>query len=888
MALQEFQGLAKVYVNGSLVGKIKTCEVRQAVSIANGQATIELENITQDYDSINVNDTVEVYASDKWTTNKLLFKGFVRDVEHIVRHGENIIRISAVDDTAKLHARYIDVADFYVWEIGDLVKEIVKDLGFDTSNVDSSFLYQNNFEDGADPALNGWSENLDAQWSLDNTSQLNGTYSYKGVGDGTSEQYTIYTLGTAWTDYAISLLAKSDAGYDFGIYFRAATDLSSYYKLRIYQSGNGAVFEIFRKTEEGELRLYVRKLNEFHFELIDLRLVCIENQIRVYVKDMIMNNYTKVVDTKDDKITSGTIGLWVSADTTAYFDDIKVIAEENLVEHYQAKGRSYFDALQDLAELKAIYDEYHDFWVDDGKLYFVKKNYASTGVTVGQTDEITSTKCAIVEANIRREIHDIRNKIIVFGATVSPTIPASGDEWSEGNIVDKYNAFAFRYIGDNGEDDKRNAFSPYMSNGGGKDTLYSVYQGSGSIGYTAYGKIYGFIILPEAIDVSEAEKFHTWLKFISGQGVSVTTTFWLCKDIQYEFRRNNTGNEYLTPGSKIATKFTAKDTDLWKVWIPMGWDTSDVYLAVTVKICPDSNGEPDESNPVKTVGFTYDSDNDINDFGGTTTGFSADVTLTKDATYWLVIEVSSSSGQNLKIWKVNDENRTKEWNGTNWVDSAYDVQCGFVYKPKDYFSRGFSTSDGSWTEVEDDIGIWSNWSSVGNPTWSEIKAIGFHYNVSPSNGRSNTYLDEINFKLPTDKIKVVAEDANSQTEFGIREMVINDATASTKERAEAIARAKLALMKDLKYRGRVVCNGNVNLQAGKSVTVNIPLQGINLETMRILEAVHRFNNETKEYYCELMLDEELPVLELLLKNQQKALDEVRARIAVLEASQIKI
>jgi len=327
MALQPFQGVATVKINGVERGKLKDLRVKKAVSIANGEAVITLENVGRDYDDIAVKQPVEIYASDAWTSNKLLFKGYVRSIKHRVEQGENLLEIRAVDDTNKLHYRFVNANEFYVREIGDLVKEIVKDLGFDTSNVNSSFIAT-----AAGPT----------------TSYNSGTATMQNGG---------VTFSCSWSDLDSYIYVKLRGGS---------------YEFRMGKSGNGAYFEFWK----GSTRLSYFTLNDFIFsQPFEVRLVAKGSEFRAYVKDAQLQSYAKVLDVVDEEFQSaGYVEIGSDAGNST-FSDIKIIDELNMVEHYVAKGKSYFDALADLAEEKAIYDVYHDFWVDDGKLYFKPRNW---------------------------------------------------------------------------------------------------------------------------------------------------------------------------------------------------------------------------------------------------------------------------------------------------------------------------------------------------------------------------------------------------------------------------------------------------------------------------------------------------------------------------------
>ncbi len=822
------QGEVKVYIANKLIDKVKRCEVRQAVSIANGEAVIELENITEEYNDINVNDTVEIYASDAWATDKLIFKGYVRSIKHIIRNEENIIQIRAVDDTNKLHYRFVNAEEFYVWEIGDLVKEIVKDLGFDTSNVNSSFIAT---EAGPTASYNSGAATM-----------LNG-----GV-----------TFTCTWSDLDSYIYVKLRGGS---------------YEFRMGKSGNGAYFEFWK----GSTRLSYFTLNDFIFSQdFEVRLVARGSEFRVYVKDAQMQTYTKVLDVVDEEFqNAGYVEIGSDAGNSA-FSNIKIIDENNMIEHIQVKGRSLFDVLQELAEAKAIHDEYHDFWVDDGKLYFVRRGWQDTGITLTQTTNINKNTCTILESEFEKSLLEVRNKIIVNGATVERYYPWDGDMFTE--------KAANLWIGWLTWQKLRNLEGYNLADSNDAMVgLASIYMAASGLS-TNYGTAHFWFNLPKTINLNIFKSLKLWKKAV-GYGSGNIQYIMLASDYALKkYHGNANATENIVSGRYYAMPFIASSDRITLLAVKVDYSADSITGGnVEFYLYDDNNGIP--GNLIASASWSY-----ANIQLGGWWWVEFNVSVVPGQKYWLVFRSTltfSVLNYYYLYYDSSGNGMLYSDDGTTWNNFTGGTALIEIREPQDYFYKSIGANE-SWNEKELEIGPLSSWNVVGNPDWNNIKSIGITW--TDTGGTSYTdivYIDGLHFVKPSEKVTVVAEDANSQARYGVRELIINDASIASEQRARDVAKAKLALLRDVKRRGRVICNGNVNLQAGKIVTVNIPLQGINNEKLRILEAVHRFNLETKEYLCELNLDEDYPALDAILKKQKKELDEVRARVAALESLIVK-
>ena len=830
------QGEVKVYIANKLINKVKRCEVRQAVSIANGEAVIELENITEEYNDINVNDTVEIYASDAWTSDKLIFKGYVRSIKHIIRNEENIIQIRAVDDTNKLHYRFVNAEEFYVWEIGDLVKEIVKDLGFDTSNVNSSFIAT---EAGPTASYNSGAATM-----------LNG-----GV-----------TFTCTWSDLDSYIYVKLRGGS---------------YEFRMGKSGNGAYFEFWK----GSTRLSYFTLNDFIFSQdFEVRLVARGSEFRAYVKDAQMQTYTKVLDVVDEEFqNAGYVEIGSDAGNST-FSNIKIIDENNMIEHIQVKGRSLFDVLQELAEAKAIHDEYHDFWVDDGKLYFVRRGWQDTGITLTQTTNINKNTCAILESELEKSLLEVRNKIIINGATAERYYPWDGDMfteqaahlWAGWHTTPKFRDLHYYFYGISNDSNAKVGNYSIRINGG----CSSANQPT----------IRAWLNFPQVLDLTKFKSLKFW-KNAYGQSTGNTQTLFLASDeVVYKTHGNGTATENITNGRYYAMPFYATADRITIIAFYLNYDSADGTAPtsgdITIELRADNGGVPGSVIASKTWSYTsmYSS------FSGWAWA-DLNVNVVPGNKYWLVFKstLTFANGTTTYYFKYDDSGTGMLYSddGANWSSFAGGTFLLEIREPENYFYKSIGANE-TWNEKEFEVGPLAAWNVSGNPDWSNIRSIGIRWtDTCGVSFTDNVFIDGLHFVKPSEKVTVVAEDANSQSIYGIREMIINDAQITSRQRAEDVAKAKLKLLKDVKRRGKIICNGNVNLQAGKIVTVNIPLQGINNEKLRILEAVHRFNLETKEYLCELNLDEDYPALDAILKKQKKELDEVRARVAALESLIVK-
>ncbi len=837
MALQPFQGTVTVIINGVERGKLKDLRVKKAVSIANGEAIITLENIGRDYDDIAVNQPVEIYASDPWTSNKLLFKGYVRCIKHRVEQGENLLEIRAVDDTNKLHYRFVNANEFYVWEIGDLVKEIVKDLGFDTSNVNSSFIAT-----AAGPT----------------TSYNSGTATMLSGG---------VTFTCTWSDLDSYIYVKLRGGS---------------YEFRMGKSGNGAYFEFWK----GSTRLSYFTLNDFIFsQPFEVRLVARGSEFRAYVKDAQLQSYAKVLDVVDEEFQSaGYVEIGSDAGNST-FSDIKIIDESNMVEHYVAKGKSYFDALADLAEEKAIYDVYHDFWVEDGKLYFKPRNWASTGITIAQRDALPdATNCNIVSSELERSLLPVRNRIIVNGATVEQYYPWDGDMFTERYAENWHVWSTFSKFRD------LHYYQTKVENGGAKvgNSSIRIYVGCSTSNPPT---IRAWMNFPQPVDATKFKSIKFW-KRAGGYSTGDTQTLFLASDeVVYKTHGSNTATENITNGRYYAMPFFASADKITIVAFWFVYDSADDSAPsggdLTIELREDNGGVPGAVIASKVWSYTsmYSAF-----YGWAWANLNA--TVTKGQKYWLVFKstLTFANGTTSYYFSYDGSGSGILYSddGVNWSNFAGGAYLLEIREPENYFYKSIGANE-SWNEKEFEVGPLAAWNVSGNPDWSNIRSIGIRWtNTCGTSYTDNVNIDGLCFVKPSSKITVIAEDATSQSLYGIRELVINDAQITSKQRAEDVAKAKLTLLKDPKRRGRVKVNGNVNLEPGKTVTVNIPLQGINNETLRIIEATHIFNPETKSYFCELLLDEEIPIFELIMKNQQRQIDEVRARVAALEAQQVQI
>lgn len=123
----------------------------------------------------------------------------------------------------------------------------------------------------------------------------------------------------------------------------------------------------------------------------------------------------------------------------------------------------------------------------------------------------------------------------------------------------------------------------------------------------------------------------------------------------------------------------------------------------------------------------------------------------------------------------------------------------------------------------------------------------------------------------------LASDSASQALYGRKEKVILDKEIKDPQQATDLAKAQLALLKDLKTSGRVKLRGNFLMTAGNWVQVTAPHQNITSEIFRLMEVNYDLTQERllREEVMEVRVAERRKELEDQLKNIIKDINKLK-------------
>ncbi|MCX8177940.1 MAG: hypothetical protein N3F10_06585 [Candidatus Bathyarchaeota archaeon] len=134
-----------------------------------------------------------------------------------------------------------------------------------------------------------------------------------------------------------------------------------------------------------------------------------------------------------------------------------------------------------------------------------------------------------------------------------------------------------------------------------------------------------------------------------------------------------------------------------------------------------------------------------------------------------------------------------KWNRLN-VGAPTSIRVYLYTDMTNYFYHDITSlcgSQGEWRKVE--LSLEAAWGIVGNPSWSQIIAVGFHIEF-PGSAYPILRVDHIVFEGA--RFSAVVEDAGSRNQYGLRELTETDEELTCDSACGRRAQALLAYLKD--------------------------------------------------------------------------------------------
>jgi len=256
--------------------------------------------------------------------------GTIRDI----RYEEGVYRFAVDDGTGVVSATYngslgeiktddkVRILGVFDASTMTVMAESLERMREPMEGLYTFLLFKDDFEDGDFSDWRTW-VSLEVEGSEWNVKMEGDNHIFSGFGDCWGE-----TGDPEWTDYIFELKIKLIKG-DAGITFRTIPKPpygAERYIVMLYSSGMGSLVktEIYLEEERwNELKQidFGIKPGEWHM----VRIICHENNIKVYINDNLKLDYTD----EENPILSGFIGVGVSYQfdykpSHSYFDDIKV------------------------------------------------------------------------------------------------------------------------------------------------------------------------------------------------------------------------------------------------------------------------------------------------------------------------------------------------------------------------------------------------------------------------------------------------------------------------------------------------------------------------------------------------------------------------------------
>jgi len=150
------------------------------------------------------------------------------------------------------------------------------------------------------------------------------------------------------------------------------------------------------------------------------------------------------------------------------------------------------------------------------------------------------------------------------------------------------------------------------------------------------------------------------------------------------------------------------------------------------------------------------------------------------------------------------------------------------------------TSDGVWYEFTLPLGPDSTyWSTVGSPSWSNITNARWFVSGNTS-GTITIRLDGLYFYGK--RYYNLAEDATSQTNYGVRELEYVDETLVSDADCQRRGEVLLYQLKNPVTRIDISTPGNTNIKIGDRLSLTIPAEGISASNFDVVSVDHTLSS----------------------------------------------
>lgn len=191
----------------------------------------------------------------------------------------------------------------------------------------------------------------------------------------------------------------------------------------------------------------------------------------------------------------------------------------------------------------------------------------------------------------------------------------------------------------------------------------------------------------------------------------------------------------------------------------------------------------------------------------------------------------------IELWHRHSQSlTTNHFTVRLWCDDSGNYyEEDFTYTVPNDTWEFFRKAIGPHNTYDADTNPDGEWVATGSPTWEDIKGIYFYAQAA-----AGFTLDVDGLCFNFGRWRDTAEDSTSQTNYGVRELVVVDNDLGSDSECQTRAEALVYQLKDPVIRLDVVTVGNTNIKVGDRLSMTIPAENISAANYDVVEARHNF------------------------------------------------
>lgn len=195
-----------------------------------------------------------------------------------------------------------------------------------------------------------------------------------------------------------------------------------------------------------------------------------------------------------------------------------------------------------------------------------------------------------------------------------------------------------------------------------------------------------------------------------------------------------------------------------------------------------------------------------------------------------------------------------------------------------YFYKDFTfTPANAWQQETHVLGDSGGWTSVGSPTWDDLEQVWFYFVLVPG-GAGSFHVDIDAIYLMGGRHWALAEDAISQTDYGVRELIHIDELLPSPTYCARRGGELLKRLKDPLTQIDVKTPLNTNIWIGDQLSMTLPTEGISAENFSVIATE---TNVVPEATTSTTMLNSNNIRRPMMNNMARIITEIKRQLAIV-------